>query len=94
MSWEIFWCYLDRAARIGALCQRNLGKGCSKTSLFPWRGDGASSCQSKAALTSQNQSKGQVKNSVGAGDSMVAGFTGETLATTGDVIEAFKWGWL
>ena len=35
--------------------------------------------------------KGQVKNSVGAGDSMVAGFTGK-LATTGDVIEAFKWG--
>ena len=37
--------------------------------------------------------KGQVKNSVGAGDSMVAGFTGK-LATTGDVIEAFNGVWL
>ncbi|MET3558758.1 1-phosphofructokinase [Streptococcus rupicaprae] len=35
--------------------------------------------------------KGQVKNSVGAGDSMVAGFTG-SLVRTGDPIEALKWG--
>ena len=61
-----------------------------KTSLFPWRVM-VLSLSVQAELTSQNQSKGQVKNSVGAGDSMVAGFTGK-LATTGDVIEAFKWG--
>lgn len=35
--------------------------------------------------------KGVVKNSVGAGDSMVAGFTG-AYAETGDALEAFKWG--
>lgn len=35
--------------------------------------------------------KGQVKNSVGAGDSMVAGFTGE-LVRSGDTLEALKWG--
>ncbi|MGT2756480.1 1-phosphofructokinase [Streptococcus ovuberis] len=35
--------------------------------------------------------KGEVKNSVGAGDSMVAGFTGK-LVETSDVLEAFKWG--
>jgi 1-phosphofructokinase len=35
--------------------------------------------------------KGVVKNSVGAGDSMVAGFTGK-FHETGDVVEAFKWG--
>lgn len=35
--------------------------------------------------------KGTVKNSVGAGDSMVAGFAGE-LVRTGDVLSAFKWG--
>lgn len=35
--------------------------------------------------------KGQVKNSVGAGDSMVAGFTGE-LVRSGDALEALKWG--
>lgn len=35
--------------------------------------------------------KGQVKNSVGAGDSMVAGFTGK-FVTTNDPVEALKWG--
>lgn len=35
--------------------------------------------------------KGVVKNSVGAGDSMVAGFTGE-FAKSGDAISALKWG--
>ncbi|MBD3948401.1 1-phosphofructokinase [Tuanshanicoccus lijuaniae] len=35
--------------------------------------------------------KGNVKNSVGAGDSMVAGFTG-AMSQTGDALEAFKWG--
>ncbi|MBA2794978.1 1-phosphofructokinase [Streptococcus porcinus] len=35
--------------------------------------------------------KGTVKNSVGAGDSMVAGFTGK-FVTTKDPIEAMKWG--
>lgn len=35
--------------------------------------------------------KGQVKNSVGAGDSMVAGFTGEYVKSK-DPIEALKWG--
>lgn len=35
--------------------------------------------------------KGTVKNSVGAGDSMVAGFTGK-FVTTKDPVEALKWG--
>lgn len=35
--------------------------------------------------------KGKVKNSVGAGDSMVAGFTGEFVKSN-DPIEALKWG--
>lgn len=35
--------------------------------------------------------KGQVKNSVGAGDSMVAGFTGEFVKSK-DPVEALKWG--
>jgi 1-phosphofructokinase len=35
--------------------------------------------------------KGVVKNSVGAGDSMVAGFTGK-FGETRDAVEAFKWG--
>ncbi len=52
-------------------------------------GDGALLVSPSGTYCKTNQ--GQVKNSVGAGDSMVAGFTGK-LATTGDVIEAFKWG--
>lgn len=35
--------------------------------------------------------KGTVINSVGAGDSMIGGFTG-TFAKTGDVLEAFRYG--
>ena len=38
-----------------------------------------------------NRSRGTVKNSVGAGDSMVAGFTGEFVKSK-DAVEAFKWG--
>ncbi|MNI00698.1 Tagatose-6-phosphate kinase [compost metagenome] len=38
-----------------------------------------------------NAPKGKVKNSVGAGDSMIAGFVG-TLSLTGDVLEAFRTG--
>ena len=38
-----------------------------------------------------NAPKGQVKNSVGAGDSMIAGFVG-TLSLTGDLLEAFRAG--
>ncbi|WP_262314545.1 1-phosphofructokinase [Lacticaseibacillus parakribbianus] len=38
-----------------------------------------------------NVAKAPVVNSVGAGDSMLAGFTG-TLASGGDALEAFKWG--
>ena len=38
-----------------------------------------------------NVPSGQVRNSVGAGDSMVAGFVG-TLALGGDALEAFRTG--
>lgn len=38
-----------------------------------------------------NAPAGKVKNSVGAGDSMIAGFVG-TLSLTGDVMEAFRAG--
>ncbi|MDQ0086670.1 1-phosphofructokinase [Paenibacillus anaericanus] len=38
-----------------------------------------------------NAPKGNVKNSVGAGDSMIAGFVG-TLSLTGDLLEAFRAG--
>ena len=85
---DIFWRDLDGIARNRTLCQRNLGKGAQNV-IISMAGDGAL-LVSQAVLTSK-PIKGQVKNSVGAGDSMVAGFTGK-LTTTGDVIEAFKWG--
>ncbi|AUW96229.1 1-phosphofructokinase [Streptococcus pluranimalium] len=62
----------------------------AQNALISMAGDGA-------LLVTENASyfakpiKGQVKNSVGAGDSMVAGFTGE-LVKSGDALEALKWG--
>ncbi len=53
-------------------------------------GDGALLVTSEGLLPSK-PIKGTVKNSVGAGDSMVAGFTGEFVKSK-DAIEAFKWG--
>ena len=53
-------------------------------------GDGALLVTKEAAYFAK-PIKGSVKNSVGAGDSMVAGFTGQ-YAKTHDAVEAFKWG--
>ncbi|MDY4510411.1 1-phosphofructokinase [Streptococcus hyovaginalis] len=58
--------------------------------LISMAGDGALLVTQEAAYFAK-PIKGQVKNSVGAGDSMVAGFTGE-LVTSGDPLEALKWG--
>ncbi|QKY70101.1 1-phosphofructokinase [Lentibacillus sp. CBA3610] len=43
----------------------------------------------RAGIYHGSTPKGQVKNSVGAGDSMIAGFTGK-FRETGDVMEAFR----
>ena len=53
-------------------------------------GDGALLVTPEAAYFAK-PIKGTVKNSVGAGDSMVAGFTGE-FVKSGNPIEALKWG--
>lgn len=58
--------------------------------LISMAGDGALLVTQEAAYFAK-PIKGQVKNSVGAGDSMVAGFTGE-LVKSGDPLEALKWG--
>ena len=58
--------------------------------IISMAGDGALLVTSQATYFAQ-PIKGQVKNSVGAGDSMVAGFVGR-LVETGDALEAFKWG--
>ena len=54
-------------------------------------GDGALLFTSEGVYQS-NVLKRAVKNSVGAGDSMIAGFVG-SLTKTQDPVEAFKWEW-
>ncbi|MXQ48040.1 1-phosphofructokinase [Streptococcus pneumoniae] len=62
----------------------------AQNDLISMAGDGALLVTENAAYFAK-PIKGQVKNSVGAGDSMVAGFTGE-LVKSGDALEALKWG--
>lgn len=66
-----------------------LNKG-AKNVIVSMAKDGAMYVNRKKAYISKLIS-GKVKNSVGAGDSMVAGFTGQ-ITKCGDFIEAFKWG--
>ncbi|TCD46312.1 1-phosphofructokinase [Streptococcus sp. X16XC17] len=58
--------------------------------LISMAGDGALLVTKEASYFAK-PIKGQVKNSVGAGDSMVAGFTGKYVETK-DPLEALKWG--
>ncbi|WP_438835212.1 1-phosphofructokinase [Streptococcus pluranimalium] len=62
----------------------------AQNALISMAGDGALLVTENVAYFAK-PIKGQVKNSVGAGDSMVAGFTGE-LVKSGDALEALKWG--
>lgn len=66
-----------------------LAKGAQNV-IVSMAGDGALLVTPEAAYFAK-PIKGVVKNSVGAGDSMVAGFTGK-LVETGDPVEALKWG--
>lgn len=69
--------------------QKLLAQG-AKNVIVSMAGDGALLVSPKGSYFAK-PIKGEVKNSVGAGDSMVAGFTGK-LVETQDVVEAFKWG--
>lgn len=66
-----------------------LAKGAQNV-IVSMAGDGALLVTPGAAYFAK-PIRGQVKNSVGAGDSMVAGFTGEFVAS-GNPLEALKWG--
>lgn len=66
-----------------------LAKGAQNV-IVSMAGDGALLVTPEAAYFAK-PIRGQVKNSVGAGDSMVAGFTGEFVAS-GNPLEALKWG--
>lgn len=85
----IFNVKLDGLADVEKYAREILAKGAQNV-IISMAGDGALLVTPEAAYFAK-PIKGQVKNSVGAGDSMVAGFTGEFVKST-DPIEALKWG--
>ena len=86
---DIFGVELNGLADIEKYAREILAKG-AKNVIISMAGDGALLVTPEAAYFAQ-PIKGTVKNSVGAGDSMVAGFTGEYVKS-GDPVEALKWG--
>ncbi|QIM47320.1 1-phosphofructokinase [Streptococcus ruminicola] len=86
---DIFDVELNGLDDIEKYAREILAKG-AKNVIISMAGDGALLVTPEAAYFAK-PIKGTVKNSVGAGDSMVAGFTGEYVKS-GDPIEALKWG--
>lgn len=86
---DIFGVELNGLADIEKYARVILAKG-AKNVIISMAGDGALLVTQEAAYFAK-PIKGTVKNSVGAGDSMVAGFTGEYVKS-GDPVEALKWG--
>ena len=86
---DIFGVDLNGLEDIEKYAREILAKG-AKNVIISMAGDGALLVTPEAAYFAK-PIKGTVKNSVGAGDAMVAGFTGEYVKS-GDPIEALKWG--
>ena len=86
---DIFGVKLESLDEIENYARQILDKGAQHV-IISMASDGALLVTQEGAYFSK-PIKGDVKNSVGAGDSMVAGFTGE-FVRSGDVIQAFKWG--
>lgn len=85
----IFDVKLAGLADIVSYARQILDKGAQHV-IVSMAGDGALLVTPEASYFAK-PIKGVVKNSVGAGDSMVAGFTGE-FAKSGNALEALKWG--
>lgn len=85
----IFGVELNGIDDVERYARQILAKGAQNV-IVSMAGDGALLVTPEAAYFAK-PIKGQVKNSVGAGDSMVAGFTGEFVAS-GNPLEALKWG--
>ncbi|MFR7048616.1 PfkB family carbohydrate kinase, partial [Streptococcus pneumoniae] len=85
----IFGVKLESLDEIEKYARELLAKGAQNV-IISMAGDGALLVTSEGAYFAK-PIKGTVKNSVGAGDSMVAGFTGEFVKSK-DAVEAFKWG--
>lgn len=86
---DIFGVELTSLDEIEKYARLLLEKGAQNV-IISMAGDGAL-LVTKDGASFAKPIKGTVKNSVGAGDSMVAGFTGE-FVRSGDAVEAFKWG--
>lgn len=85
----IFGVKLESLDEIEKYARELLAKGAQNV-IISMAGDGALLVTSEGAYFAK-PIKGTVKNSVGAGDSMVAGFTGEFVKSK-DAVESFKWG--
>ena len=85
----IFGVKLESLDEIEKYARQLLAKGAQNV-IISMAGDGALLVTSEGAYFAK-PIKGTVKNSVGAGDSMVAGFTGEFVKSK-DAVEAFNWG--
>ncbi len=85
----IFNVKLNGLADVEKYAREILAKGAQNV-IISMAGDGALLVTPEAAYFAK-PIKGKVKKPVGAGDSMVAGFTGE-FVKPGDPIEALKWG--
>ena len=86
---DIFGVKLEKLDEIEKYAREILAKGAQHV-IISMAGDGALLVTKDGAYFAKSI-KGIVKNSVGAGDSMVAGFTGE-FVRSGNPVEAFKWG--
>ncbi|OFP46755.1 1-phosphofructokinase [Streptococcus sp. HMSC066E07] len=86
---DIFGAKLENLDEIEKYAREILAKGAQHV-IISMAGDGALLVTKDGAYFAK-PIKGIVKNSVGAGDSMVAGFTGE-FVRSGNAVEAFKWG--
>lgn len=86
---SIFNVNLETLDDIESYARQILEKG-AQNALISMAGEGAL-LVTKEATYFAKPIKGHVKNSVGAGDSMVAGFTGE-FVKSGNALEALKWG--
>lgn len=86
---SIFGVVLNGLDDVETYARKLLGKGAQNV-IISMAGDGALLVTDSASYFAK-PIKGTVKNSVGAGDSMVAGFTGKYVQTK-DPIEALKWG--
>lgn len=86
---ELFGVTIDTREEIITYGRKLLDAG-AKHVLVSMAGEGALFITEQGVYHA-NAPSGKVKNSVGAGDSMIAGFVG-TLSLTGDLLEAFRAG--